>query len=136
MYTGTDDIKNIGVIGNWNYEKQTHYFESHCGLTNGSAGELFPPKATKTKISLFSSDICRSIDLVYKEETEVDGIRTYRFWGDENMFANYTKIPDNWYAGTITIVAQQKSGAGCYDYTVIFAQVLVSVRNLSSTWRC
>ena len=50
----------------------------------------------KTKISLFSPDICRTLDLNYKEEVEVDGIKGYRYWGDDKMFANQTQCPDNW----------------------------------------
>ncbi|CAG7823679.1 unnamed protein product [Allacma fusca] len=96
MRTGVRDIQNLGVLANWDYRSQTPFYESYCGRVNGSAGEFFPPNRDKTKISLFSPDICRTLDLNYKEEIQVNGINGYRYWGDDKMFANQTQCPDNW----------------------------------------
>lgn len=96
MKTGVDDISHLGVLGEWDYTNRTTFYESHCGDVNGSAGEFFPPKRDKTSISLFSPDICRTLDLNYKEEVKVDGISGYRYWGDDKMFANQTQCPNNW----------------------------------------
>ena len=96
MWTGVSDIKRLGKLAKWDYTNHTHYYESDCGRVNGSAGELFPPDQNKSSISLFSPDICRTLDLNYKEEVTVHNIRAYRYWGDDKMFANQTKVPDNW----------------------------------------
>jgi len=89
-------MNKFGSMGEWNYENSTTFYKSYCGNVNGSAGEFFPPERKKTKISLFSSDVCRTLDLNYKEEIEVDGINGFRFWGDDKMLQNDTACPDNW----------------------------------------
>jgi hypothetical protein len=96
MFTGQDDIKKFGEMGEWNYENTTKFYDSYCAKVNGSAGEFFPPKQAKGQISLFSPDVCRTLTLNYKEEVEVDGISGYRYWGDDSMFDNATSRPDNW----------------------------------------
>ncbi|ODM97219.1 Protein croquemort [Orchesella cincta] len=96
MYTGIGNVEKFGKMGNWNYKNQTSQYESYCGFLNGSAGEFFTPNPTKESISLFSTDICRTLTLPYKKELEVDGIKAYRYWGDKNILTNLTKNPDNW----------------------------------------
>lgn len=96
MYTGVNDITKFGKIGEWDYMNHTHFYESHCGMVNGSAGEFFPPSQTKGSISLFSSDVCRTLTLSYKGPTTYDGISGYRYWGDDTMFDNKDERPDNW----------------------------------------
>ncbi|OXA59423.1 Protein croquemort [Folsomia candida] len=96
MFTGRDDITKFGEMGEWNHVKSTTYYKSYCANVNGSAGEFFPPKQTKQPISLFVPDICRTLNLNFKEETEVDGIAGYRYWADDTMFDNATTRPDNW----------------------------------------
>jgi len=96
MYTGKGDINKFASMGTWNYENPTSYYESYCGRANGSAGELFPPKREKTKISVFVPEVCRTIDLSYKEDVNVDGIKGYKYWGDEKIFLNHTSSEDNW----------------------------------------
>ncbi|ODN02981.1 Protein croquemort [Orchesella cincta] len=96
MYTGVSDISKFGKIGEWNYMNHTHFYDSYCGKVNGSAGEFFNPYQDKSPISLFSSDVCRTLTLSYKEPTVMDGISGSRYWGDDTMFDNKTTKPDNW----------------------------------------
>lgn len=96
MYTGKGDIKKFGKIDNWNGQPFSPIYESYCGVANGSAGEFFPPRPDKDAIEMFSTDICRTVKLKFKEETTVEGIGAYRYWGDEHIFDNLTSNPDNW----------------------------------------
>lgn len=96
MYTGVGDITNFGQIGEWNYMNHTKFYEGECGAVKGSAGEFFPPYQGKGNISLFSSDVCRTLTLSYKGKTKFDGISGYRYWGDDTMFDNATTKPENW----------------------------------------
>ena len=59
MFTGDDEVNKFGEINNWNGSNKLDYFPSHCGMLNGSAGELFPPHLDKTSVSIFSTDLCR-----------------------------------------------------------------------------
>ncbi|CAL8102203.1 unnamed protein product [Orchesella dallaii] len=96
MWTGKGNIQRFGQMAEWNYENPTSTYKSYCGWVNGSAGEFFLPKPNKESISLFSTDICRTLKMPFKEEVEVDGIKGYRYWGDEYIFDNLTRNPDNW----------------------------------------
>ena len=35
------------------------YYESYCGMVNGSFGEGWPPRRERTSISMYSTDLCR-----------------------------------------------------------------------------
>jgi len=96
MQTGVKDITKLGVLSEWDYANHTTFYHSYCGAVNDSAGELFPPNRDKTKIGLFSPDICRTLPLNFKEEVTVQNISGYRYWGDDQMFANQSTTPDNW----------------------------------------
>jgi hypothetical protein len=97
MYTGLgEDVRRLAEVAEWNYQRTTYHYPSYCGRVNGSAGEIFPPNAAKTHISVFSTDFCRTLTLTYKEEVKVDGIPGYRFWGDDKIFAHPQNNPDNW----------------------------------------
>ena len=39
----------------------SRYYESHCGMVNGSFGEGWPPYQSRTNITMYSTDLCRSI---------------------------------------------------------------------------
>jgi len=95
MYTGVRDIGKVGSVGNWNYANRTGHYDFPCDMTNGSAGEIFPTRPERTSISVFVSDFCRTLSLVYKEDVQVDGIQAYRFWGDSKLFAHPSKEPRN-----------------------------------------
>lgn len=96
MGTEADDL---GIVKNWNYENFTRFYESPCSLVSGSAGELFPPGRHGRPfdhLEIFSSDICRSIRLNYKEDTTVAGIQAARYLADDLIFANKTTVANNW----------------------------------------
>ena len=36
------------------------FYESYCGMVNGSFGEAWAPRRNKSNVSLYVTDICRS----------------------------------------------------------------------------
>ncbi|XP_046382371.1 protein peste-like isoform X2 [Ischnura elegans] len=88
MDTGHDDINKLGRLREWNYSNRTDFYEDQCGDIVGSAGELWPPGRTKDSISMFSSDLCRSIELPFASELELMGVPAYRFEGGPNLVDN------------------------------------------------
>ncbi|CAB3360083.1 Hypothetical predicted protein [Cloeon dipterum] len=96
MDTGADDINKVGRLRNWNFANRTKFFPSSCGMVNGSAGELWPPGQTKTNITMFSPDICRSLTFDFTEEVDVHGVTGYRYSGGRNIVDNGTINADNW----------------------------------------
>ncbi|CAL8084461.1 unnamed protein product [Orchesella dallaii] len=86
MYTGKGTFEKFGELAEWNYNNHTEIYKSYCGKVNGSAGEFFKPNLEKESVHIFSSDICRSLKLVYQKEVLVDGIQGIRFVGDDDLF--------------------------------------------------
>jgi len=96
MYTGKNDIGQLGTIKAWNNKTNlTEYYPGHCGQLSGSAGEFFPPNRDKTSLSYFSSDICRTIFFNFKEETEREGVKGYKYWLDMGFMGNATTNASN-----------------------------------------
>lgn len=82
VFTGANDWSELGQINTWNYQKHTGFFDSHCGLANGSAGEFQPPNLTpQNVVQLFTPDMCRTIPLDYTDTVEVEGIKGYKYAG-------------------------------------------------------
>ncbi|XP_066598162.1 protein croquemort-like [Prorops nasuta] len=91
MATGEDDIKNLGVIKNWNYRDTTKFFRSPCNVIEGSAGEFWPPHRTKDDVTMFSVDLCRPITYEYTETAEYLGVKGYKFSLGGKTFGNDTR---------------------------------------------
>ncbi|XP_042220672.1 protein croquemort-like isoform X1 [Homarus americanus] len=96
MKTGVDTLENLGIIDWWNQERETPFFSPPCNHVTGSAGELFPPHPGKDHIIFYSSDLCMSMKLFYKEDiTDVAKLQGYRFWGSNHTFANGSVVSGN-----------------------------------------
>ncbi|ODM90878.1 Protein croquemort, partial [Orchesella cincta] len=85
MYTGKGNIQNFGEMAKWNYRNTSYAYQSNCSSIKGSAGEFFPPDPQKDSVSIFSTDICRTITMPFKAGVRMNGLKGYRFWSDENM---------------------------------------------------
>lgn len=95
MFTGVNnDGARMGQVHSWNYSTQTVY-PGRCGHIRGGAGEFFPPSETKTSVSVFSNDLCRTLDFQYSREMSVNGIKSYEYVVDHSLFANSTDNPSN-----------------------------------------
>jgi len=91
MWTGEDNLQKVGQITGWNGHSDLSYlYPSPCHELTGSAGEFFPPNRDKSSVSYFTTDLCRPIFFNYKEETEVEGIKGYKYWLDQGFIGNAT----------------------------------------------
>ncbi|KAM8716243.1 hypothetical protein ACLKA7_003171 [Drosophila subpalustris] len=96
VYTGADDLTKLGQMHSWNYQTHTGYFESYCGLTNGSAGEFQPPQLQPGgSVGLFTPDMCRTLRLDYEDTLEIEGVQGYKFTGGARSVDNGTLYPEN-----------------------------------------
>ncbi|XP_054741988.1 protein peste-like [Anastrepha obliqua] len=96
VYTGADDISKIGQMHTWNYKHHTGYFQSTCGLVNGSAGEFHPPYLKQHgSVSFFTPDLCRTVPLDYLETAEIEGLFGYKYHGGVRSVDNGTLYPEN-----------------------------------------
>lgn len=85
MATGAGN--NLGELMEWNYESRTSFFEGHCRSVHSSAGELFTPPS-RTSVKFFSPDICRYLELDYKEDVLVKDLLGYKFASGPSMLDN------------------------------------------------
>ncbi|KAJ1519336.1 hypothetical protein ONE63_004634 [Megalurothrips usitatus] len=95
MYTGQQNMSNLGNLYSWNYAHQTSFFEGACGEVYGSTGELMHPLVDDTKLSVFATDLCSTVSL--KRSTDMVqkyGIEGAKFEGDGMEFDNGTLNPD------------------------------------------
>jgi hypothetical protein len=70
---------------------------SYCNQINGTDGSIFAPFVKKENIlPIFVSDICRSIYLTFKEETEFRDIPGYRFTFPDAFFEDPVINGDNY----------------------------------------
>ncbi|GFQ69286.1 protein croquemort [Trichonephila clavata] len=96
MFTGENDIETVDEIDSWNGENTVPAYDPPCNMINGSAGDMWPPKRTRQdKITLFVTDICRSLSFSYLADTEVKGIKAYRYWADNKELDNGKYDPNN-----------------------------------------
>jgi scavenger receptor class B, member 1 len=79
MNTGNDNISKLGTINAFNRHNSHLFYKGQCSEINGFIGEVFPPLESKHSISLFLSDMCRTIPLDYEREDEIHDIPGYRF---------------------------------------------------------
>ncbi|XP_037960819.1 protein peste-like [Teleopsis dalmanni] len=96
VYTGAGDITKLGQMHSWNYKSDTGFFDSYCGMTNGSAGEFHPPNLKEGgSVSLFTPDMCRTIPLDYVETVTIERIKGYKFAGGQRSIDNGSLYPEN-----------------------------------------
>ncbi len=96
VHTGVDDISQLGVIKNWNFNSRTDFFPEKCGKLYGSMGEFYPSHLTREQsISVFSADMCRSLNFDYEEDMDVHGIKAFKFSGGPKLVDNGTMYPEN-----------------------------------------
>ncbi|XP_050417376.1 platelet glycoprotein 4 [Patella vulgata] len=97
VFTGKGDSSKHGVINEWNKMKTLPYWTSAtAAMINGSDGTMYPPFLDQDKpIYVFSSDVCRSLNLVYKYDYDLKDIKVYRFVAPPSLFENSTANPAN-----------------------------------------
>ncbi|CAD5122453.1 DgyrCDS10877 [Dimorphilus gyrociliatus] len=97
IMSGTKNINEIGQYVTYNYNKYLPYWNTrYCNMLNGSDGSLYPPGVTKNSSPcVFTGDLGRSICTTYESETNLKGIKLYRFTAPFHTLGNITINPDN-----------------------------------------
>lgn len=97
MNTGEVDITTMGKLNKWNDESTTKFYSGGCSAINGTTGEIWPPKLNPERdITLFVSDICRSVSLAPTKDTVTrHGVDGAKWIGDERVFDNGENYPPN-----------------------------------------
>ncbi|ESO89463.1 hypothetical protein LOTGIDRAFT_165058 [Lottia gigantea] len=97
VFTGKDDATRHGTINRWNGMSSLPYWTSDtAAMINGSDGTMYAPFQTgDDPIYVFSSDVCRSLDLLYRYEYTLKGIDLYRYVAPPSLFENSTANPAN-----------------------------------------
>lgn len=90
----TKNDKNFGRQLTWNYRNSTSFYTGQCNEIRGSAGEFYPLNVKKTKLVLFSSELCKYAELEFVKEEVIKGVLGYKFTAD-NIFDNGTTRPEN-----------------------------------------
>lgn len=95
--TGEKDMSQMGMLREWNYEHKTPFYSDGCSAINGTTGELWPPKLNASgDLTLFVSDICRSVSLAPTDETvERHGVTGSKWIGDYRVFDNGVRYEPN-----------------------------------------
>lgn len=95
MYAGQEDISKMGKVYSWNGETRTRFYRDGCGAINGTTGELWYPNIAATKpVTIFATDICRSVTLNYNSTTERYGIQGSKWIADQSVLDNGSKYPE------------------------------------------
>lgn len=96
MKTGENDIFDLGKLEMWKFDDKVEMFRGKCDKVQGTTGELWPPirEGQKPDLSVFASDICRSVTVKYDSKISKFGINGYKWVADEKVFDNGVKYPD------------------------------------------
>ncbi|XP_034255524.1 sensory neuron membrane protein 2-like [Thrips palmi] len=96
--SGITQPEEIAQITAWNGKATTTAWGGPtCNAVNGTQGDIFSPYIEKTStISVFSTDICRSMTLKYLEDASYRGIPGYRFAPGSEVMASAADNGNNY----------------------------------------
>ncbi|XP_022240630.1 protein croquemort-like [Limulus polyphemus] len=107
IFTGENGINKLGQIDKWNGSEYrdirpvifivVRVWESTCNKINGTTGDMWPPfrSSSDHDLTMFVTDICRSITLKFHEETQVKQVKAYRYLAEKTMLDNGEEDRDN-----------------------------------------
>ncbi|XP_012526163.1 protein croquemort isoform X1 [Monomorium pharaonis] len=93
IFTGADDLYNMGMMSEWNFSNRTDKYDGSCGKIRGSLGDFWPPLKNNKTLSIFLPDICTSLDLQYENTTEVQDITGNKYIANKYMLDNGKSVP-------------------------------------------
>lgn len=97
MNTGEEDLSKRGTLHLWNGRSATEFYSDDCSQINGTNGRLWAPNLnTETDLTVFLTDICRSISLKPENSTQRNcNFQPMKWIGDERVFDNGENYPPN-----------------------------------------
>lgn len=88
MLTGKDNIHEMGIVKEWNFQNKTKYYKDSCGVIDGTNGDLWPPLMDNKTVSIFVPDICTYVTLTYQNQSLYQSIEGSKFISDKTMLDN------------------------------------------------
>ncbi|XP_012685484.1 lysosome membrane protein 2c [Clupea harengus] len=97
FYSGSQNYQDFSRVALWKGQSSLDWWTSdECNMINGTNGASFHPLINKNEtLSMFSSDLCRSLYAVFEKELWVKNLPAYRFVPPSEVFANLTINPGN-----------------------------------------
>ncbi|XP_046852737.1 lysosome membrane protein 2-like isoform X2 [Xenia sp. Carnegie-2017] len=88
IHTGVGKIDRLGAYVKYNGMSTLPWWHTKwANMINGTDGTIFHPDINKgDHLPIFSSDICRSINIRYHSTVDVEGIPLYRFFAGPEQF--------------------------------------------------
>jgi scavenger receptor class B, member 1 len=91
---GGANIGDIHTFNGWSILPEYWWNTEEARQINGTDGSLLPPYLTKdTKLQVYVTDICRSVELTFEKEVNYKGVNAYRFVIGPDAFN--TSLPKN-----------------------------------------
>ncbi|XP_017764446.1 PREDICTED: lysosome membrane protein 2-like [Eufriesea mexicana] len=92
VHTGTDDLRNLGMIQRINgLENHKIWGDEKCDRIYGTDGSIFPPhwiQRANSTIYVYAKDFCRQLPFRYDRRHFSDGIPTLRYKLPSNVFTS------------------------------------------------
>lgn len=97
IYTGVGDMSRFTTIERYrNQTNLTAWGSDECNKIRGTDGSTHPPFLTEDRvIQIFAGDLCKTIDLGYKGQSDFNGIPAYAFEFKKENLDNGTLDPKN-----------------------------------------
>lgn len=93
----SEDSDKFGIIKSWNGLPSLPYWGSEeCNKLTGTDGSIFPPFIEQEDtITIFNTDLCRLLQLTFKEEVEVKDLKGFRFSPPKEALQGAANNPAN-----------------------------------------
>lgn len=88
IFTGLDDVSQIGHIFSWNGSETLQNFRNECNSLEGVTSEFQYPfsDSRPEALKVFVGDICRPLKLTYQAQVETKGVLLNRYSLDQSSF--------------------------------------------------
>lgn len=96
IFTGQRNLRQMGILSQWNFSNKTKFYHDDCSMIKGTTGELWPVDLNATgDITVFITDICRSLTLSYANNYERLQVFGSKWIGNKRVFDNGENYPPN-----------------------------------------
>ncbi|XP_011300459.1 protein croquemort isoform X2 [Fopius arisanus] len=92
MNTGANNMKEIGILHEWNHSDKSKIYTGKCGQINGTLGDLWPPVRDYEDVSVFAPDVCTLVPLKDNGHVNYDGLEGKQFIATPQTFDNGSKV--------------------------------------------